>query len=1285
MDTDLPVIPVTSYGFFQGLTVNVSVHSQPFTAFFDTGASVNIIKADAFKAIATNSNHHIPTYAPDLRVSGISGNTVCPISKVYLHVSLSPAEPVIKDYFYVIDNVSFQADILIGFHTMCNFNLSLFPMTRNVAQNATLISAITPPDTLPFPTVSTVQSRSNSESSHSFSSSPTEIEPSLPLTADSPSDKLPADTNLPPLSDLVDRAKPRSAVLTSSVKLSQHELSLVRVKVNGVTPGTDILCCSDDSRVTGVAVESVLTTLGSDGTCMIGLQNLTNSPISLKSGVFICHVLPYSAPVKATDLPSLPVLTSVSSPAVTVSASPPPPLTDQHLGQTDFPHVKDELLSLLNAFRHCVSLHDEPLGRTSLVRHSIHLYPDSKPTYVPAYRIPHSRRTLVDAAVRDMIDNDVVEPAASPFNAPLLLVPKPGGEHRVVVDFRELNTLTIPDRFPVPVLTDLLQSIGDSNGVFSTIDLQSGFFQVELEESSRPYTAFTTASGQFMFKRMAMGLRNSPLTFTRLMNSVLSGLLGNSVFCYLDDLIIASKDPHEHLATLNQVLSRFSDAGLKLKLSKCSFLKKEIKFLGHKVDKDGIHTLDDKVHAVSNFPVPKSAEQVRSFLGLSGFYRQFIKDFSKIAEPLSSLLKKDVPFEWSDAQETAFQSLKTALSTAPVLAFPNFKDDFYLCTDASNVGIGAVLMQKFSGKFRAIAYASRLLNKPERNYSVTDREALAVVWALRHFRVLILGYKIHVLTDHYAVTEIFKGTNLTDKFARWQLTVNTFNPSFSYLPGKLNTVADALSRNVAPVFHFSPSQSLPTMDEIKEQQRSDAFCSSIIYYLQSGDSNNLPKLPMSPDSFSLQDDVLYKSSTVQSEDSSNQVLQLVIPETLVPVFLYHIHDSPMAGHPGKDRSLKQAQRSYFWPSMRKDIHRHWLLCSSCAKHRPTRHHESPSLPYPIATAPWESVSVDILKLPLTENGFQYLLVFIDSFSRFSVLTPLKDKSALSVAKSLIDDVICRYASPRILLSDNGTEFNNAILQSVCESFQIKKCNILPHAPQANGKVERANRRILDILRFITNSTSSWDTWIPQVACSLNSAIHSSINESPHFVLYGTDKRLPYEFLLSRPVPIYNFDDYIKCRLNEFQRIHTIIHDRLSVSQADMLQKQHQRATPHVINVGDVVFTRIHDRHSKLDSRFNGPYRVLEVMHGHKLKLLDLHSFTESVIHRDHVKLVNRGFDQHSDAQPPRHVSDGVESSVPSSSISPQSSSTSDYCSKLRSHSTLLVTPSPFCSPPVYFQ
>lgn len=1239
-----------------------------FTAFFDTGAAVNLIKREVFQKLSSAFPEEFVILPSDLRLHGISGSDILPYGKVCLPISLSSNSPDIHGDFYIVENVSFQSDLLIGFNMMSNHKISLYPALREIAQHTHFIPALLPIEfsnlagvlapietLLPFNDV-TSPTRDNVIRTDSSSSAGSHISsPSSPPDSHSDEGFMLLKGNI---------------TLAQSVQLASCDNYVVRVKIASAKSGQDILCCSQPSRCHALELESVLATIDDTGSCQIGIRNVSDHTVNLKAGVLLGEAMIYPAKIRVLDEDApCNIVTSMFCSDVT-SSSFPPPIHEDHLPSLAFPEAKNELLGLLNSFRAAVSLPGEPLGHTSTVTHAIHLTPGAKPSYIPSYRIPHSRRILLEEAVSELLKDGVIEPACSPHNAPLLLVPKKSGEWRVVVDFRKLNESTIPDRYPMPRLGDLLNSLGHEKSVFSTVDLQSGYFQVELEESSRPYTAFTTQSGQFMFKRMAQGLRNSPLTCCRLMNSILTGLIGKDVFCFLDDVIIASKSLPEHLHTLSLVMSRFEAAGLKIKLSKCSFLQREVKFLGHKVDNRGIHTLDDKIRAVESFPPPTNVDQIRCFLGMAGFYRQFIKDFSRIAQPLTQLLKKNVAFSWSENEEAAFKELKSALCSSPILAFPNFENDFILCTDASGYGVGAVLMQHdASGKSHVIAYASKLLNKAQQNYDVTNRESYAIVWALRHFRELILGYKVHVYTDHYACTEIFKGNNLTGKFARWQLTIQEFNPTFAYLPGKVNKVADALSRNVAPVIVVNemgvapPHLVLPSLDEIQRQQRADDFCSSISYYLESGDESNLPNLKSKIESFFMKDEILYKSSEDSLNGTCERFSQLVVPESLVDVILHHVHDSDLAGHPGRDRCFAQARQKYFWSTMRKDIFRHCQNCIPCASHRPIHRHESQSLPYPIATAPWDAISIDLLKLPITQNGYQYLFVCVDSFSRFTVLVALKDKTAKSVGRAIIDHIICPHESPRVLLSDNGTEFNNAVLQEICTEFKIEKCNIVPYSPASNGKVERCNKRILDVLRYITSARDTWDDWVQSIACSINAAIHSTTNESPHFVIYGKDKRLPYEFLHSEPRPIYNFDDYVKCRLHDFQEIHKFIHERLTASQQEMLRRQHQRASDHIVDVGDIVFARIHDRSSKLDPISEGPYRVTEKLQGHKVRILNLKTWIDKVVHIDHLQRVQKGFHCEDLQREVLHPT-----SQPSTSSSLIKDTHSSYRQKLRSHS-----------------
>ncbi len=467
----------------------------------------------------------------------------------------------------------------------------------------------------------------------------------------------------------------------------------------------------------------------------------------------------------------------------------------------------------------------------------------------------------------------------------------------------------------------------------------------------REITAFSTPNGHFEWLRMPFGLKSALITFQRMIHHLFSGTLGKGVYAYLDDLLICGKDIDSHLTNLETVLRTLQEAGLKAKLAKCEFLKAQISFLGHKIDGDGIHIMDDKISAIKNFPRPKTVENVRSFVGLCGYYRSFIESFSKIASPLTHLLRKDVSFHWDSLQEKAFQDLKVVLTNVPVLAFPDYGLPFILYTDASSLGVGAVLMQhNVHGKHRPIAYASRMFTRAESNYSVTHQETLAVVWALKQFRDIILGYPITVFTDHAAITELLKGKNFTGRLARWYLTIQEFNPTFRYLPGRANMVADSLSRNV-PVGAITGPR--PVINNFSFPELAAAQRQHDVW----NNETRLPSLPIPFKQFFLSEE---KVLCRYWPNKKEPVAQYVIPECYVPAVLHLVHDSVIAGQPGRERTLTAARESYFWPTMRTDVEAHVSKCTECAQHKGTVPRPAPILEYPPPNRPWDVVSIDLL-------------------------------------------------------------------------------------------------------------------------------------------------------------------------------------------------------------------------------------------------------------------------------------------------------------------------------------
>ena len=1195
----------------------------PASFAIDTGASVNLLSLEAYTALKRASRGgQWPLRPSDLTVSGVSSEPLDIHGIVRLPLRLGKASPALQLDFYVSSTLSVPSDGLLGFAALKSNCMTIYPDTCTVSFKGKRFKAMENP------------ARLSTQWEQGRQAARTRADPAVfTVTASAPRRAAPSRGNKtssvmeghqPPSrskrADYTADWKTVDATVVGSHEIPERTAAYVPVSVPQANAGCDLCLEGDTSPLKRLVIESTLNTVQEGNKTVALVVNTGNTAVKLNQGVLLCKALAFDKPVvsEPLELPSACVASVTTAP--TKQEDTPPQTLESLVTTQDYPELRPSLLQFLQQYRDVIALPGEPLGVTDKAEHHIKLKPNTHPVYIPAYRLPHSQRKIVEEYVNEMLDQGVVKSSKSPWNSPIFLVPKKDGKYRPVIDFRKVNAVTEDDRYPLPVLKDLLMSLGQGNTIFSSLDLISGYWQVPMAPESTEITAFSTPQGHYEWLRMPFGLKSAPLTFQRLINNLFADLIGKDMFAYLDDLIICSKDSQSHFTTLKAVFQRLKEAGLKIKLSKCEFLKPKIAFLGHVVDGEGIHTMDDKTAAVKNFPRPQSVENVRSYLGLCGYYRSFIKNFAALASPLNQLLKKGHPFHWNAAQEKSFQDLKQALTCASVLAFPNYDEPFVLYTDASALGLGAVLMQADEkGKNRVIAYASRTLTPPERNYSVTHQETLAVVWALKHFRDVIFGYPVTVFTDHAAVTELFKGRNLSGRLARWYLTIQEFNPTFKYLPGRANVVADALSRNAvvgAVTDAPSPVKNFATQDLAKAQRQHDVW-GKVIYALESGDELDLPPLPVPFSQFFLSPDGVLCRYWPQKRDP---VTQFVIPEVYVPVVLQLCHDAVIAGHPGKERTLTAARRSYYWPQMRVDVDAYVEKCVKCAAHKGTVSRPAPILEYPPPSRPWEVVGIDLLQLPLSTQGSRYLLVSVDHFTRYVVLAPLKDKTAGAVAHALITSVFCPFSTPRVLLSDNGAEFRNALLEEVCTQYNVAQCFVATYHPASNGLVERANRKILEVLRpVVSGLEESWEDWIPFVAASINSSICESTGQSPYYILFGVEKRLPYDLLEASQAPVYDIEQYSKCQLKVFSDIHKEVQNRLFQSKAAMASQQHKRSSPVNIQVGDSVMVQSHNRTSKLDPKFLGPRLVTKQLTGNKFEILDPWLQTLEVVHSDRLK------------------------------------------------------------------
>ena len=429
------------------------------------------------------------------------------------------------------------------------------------------------------------------------------------------------------------------------------------------------------------------------------------------------------------------------------------------------PFDSEHLTGLVASFSDIFALDASELGTTTLVKHVINTE-DQAPVRQPVRRMPFALRSNVDQMVDEMLDQRVIKPSSSPWSSPVVLVKKDGGL-RFCVDYRRLNHVTKLDEFPLPLIDDTLDLSAGAR-YFTTLDLASGYWQVAMDPASQKKTAFTTYSGLYEFCKMPFGLVNAPATFQRLMEVVLAGLARSSCHVYLDDVLVFGRTLEEHNSNLSKVFERIRGAGLRLKPRKCNFAKESVEYLGHVVSADGIQTDPQKLRAVNEYPTPSDVKSLRSFLGLASYYRRFVPGFSKVAAPLNALTRKDIPYIWTPDCQQAFEQLKKLLTSAPLLKYPDFDKPFILETD----GLGAVLAHwQEDGSVQPVAYASRSLQKHEKNYGITELEGLGVVWAAKHFRPYLYGHQCTVYTDHEALKSLLNTPQPSGKLARWGMAL----------------------------------------------------------------------------------------------------------------------------------------------------------------------------------------------------------------------------------------------------------------------------------------------------------------------------------------------------------------------------------------------------------------------------------------------------------------------------------------------------------------------------------
>ena len=862
---------------------------------------------------------------------------------------------------------------------------------------------------------------------------------------------------------------------------------------------------------------------------------------------------------------------------------------------------------------------DDALARN--VQHEIHELPHDEKPCRPVYRLSPPMMDELRAQIKALLAAGIIRPSMSPYGAPVLFARKKDGTWRMCIDYRALNKITVKDKFPLPRAEDLFDQIEGAK-YFTKIDLRWGYHQIKMRTEDVHKTAFRTPIGSFEWLCMPFGLTNAPATFQRFVQDILQPFLGEFACVYIDDILVYSHTPEDHVEHVRKVLDVLKANKLLAKPTKCEWFTHEVEYLGHKLSGNGISVDDEKVRVLREWATPTCKSDVRSFLGLANYYRRFIPHFAHITACLNELVHDKVPevIPWEQQHQHAFDTLKHTLTHAPVLRTYDRNLKCTVITDASSSrgAIGAVLMQNDGKGPRPIAYFSRKMTSTERNYHTREQELLAIRDALRQWKHYLLGVSFSIHSDHESLKYLFSQKELSGRLLRWCDFLQQFDfGDVQYLPGTKNSVGDALSR---PPETSGPAGTLASL----EVRPHNAVQADVLYHFAlSTPTSHLHEvirdyLPADPDfgyilealkdpnfdvqnsnirnRFSLQDNIVYWHD--------NHAKRVCVPRELRKTLLKEAHDTPLMGHMGIDRTHATLARDYYWPRMHRDIRAYVNSCPTCQQSKPSHEHPAGlARPLPVPDAPFETWGLDFVIMPKSNTGKNCLAVFVCHKSKkvhaiAATMTGDEENplSAKAVARIYFDHIVKHYGLCSAIVSDRDRRFISTFWKELHKLCGTALYMSTAFRPQTDGLTERANRTVVQTLSCILRDLGGdWEEHLTAVEFAMNNAVNASTGVSPFYMTLGRHPRTPLTFnAASCDVPaVAEFLDRITSVLRRSEDSML----RAQIAQVEYMDKT-RRISP--FKVGDKVW--LNARNIKFDTphkfapKYVGPYRILE-MHG----------------------------------------------------------------------------------------
>ena len=865
----------------------------------------------------------------------------------------------------------------------------------------------------------------------------------------------------------------------------------------------------------------------------------------------------------------------------------------------DDPDVREILLKY-----DCVFQDELPPGLPPKrsVDHEIETDKDSKPPHRPLYQLSPVELKAMKEYVQELLDKGKIRPSKSPYGAPLFFVKEEGKPLRGVVDYRALNRITKRNNAPLPRSDEMFDMLGEAT-VFSKMDLKTGFHQIRVRPEHIEKTAFNTKYGQFEYLVMPMGLCNAPATFQSLMNRIFYDCVDVFMVVYMDDLLVFSKDKKSHLEHLKIVLSRLKDHKLYVSPKKCEFMKSEISFLGMIVGKGGIKVNPKKVEIIRDWPKPASLTEVRSFMGLLQFFRRFIKDFSKLAAPLTNLTKKGEGIQkWDNECDKAFEYLKKAITTAPILIAPDWKKPFRCHIDASSAAVGGTLTQlDESGHDKVIAFFSKKLSLTEQNYTTNDRELLGLIYFLQRFRCYLEGSSFEIFTDNQVLKSFFTKPKLSRREARWLETLGNFGIfPINLKPGKIHVLGDTLSRAPHAIMNVLEVLKID-LNEITDGYESDKFYGAVLERMK---GNEIPDEVMKRK--------IDKLLPLFHLDGRKLIYEgkLCVPRKSVSRILQLSHDAKTSGHFGYLKTLSRL-KNFHWKHKTRDVKNYVQGCLVCQQKKDyfgKKLTDPTSLEVPERR--WGSLASDfIVKLPKTKNGYDSITTYVDRLSRRVHFIPSKDSdTAVDVANDFFSHLFKQHGMPDSIVSDRDPKFTSKFWKRLMELCGVKLKMSSSRHPQTDGSSEIMNRMVENYLRCYCNyHQNDWDELLPGAEFAYNSSISEDLGMTPFEIDLGWNPKSPLDLVTTSSTSnetLSDFKERLKATLDDAKYAYKI-------SKASQSARNSLKYKPHSYKLGDKLWINkslFKDSYSKsqvsdkLSARRFGPFKVLELIGKNAVRL-----------------------------------------------------------------------------------